>query len=373
MPIGTADAYNVYRNRYEEIIRPAVEGVRVNDEQAFKCVRADFVSQTGSITRDVLARLYRADAVVADLTDLNPNVFYELGVRHSLRSGTLLVGVKGTKPPFDVGDLRVIFYEDRVGGEKLAIPQIQEALFSLLDEVPQIDSPVLYAIPELTTRQPVAEVRARVASLEQENHLLRVQLEVSEKSNLFNQGALEALRQAVEGLTSRLPEQERRDTEERIEEVSRTRGAAVTAAPARSIPGIALDPASVFVLMPFRPEFEPVYQVIVEAATHAGLRAFRADSIMSPGNILNQIFEAIGKAGFIVADLSGRNQNVMYELGVANTMGKETLLMSDSLDDVPFDIRHFRVLVYERTFGGVSKLREQLDRVFLEYVKRRSE
>ena len=49
----------------------------------------------------------------------------------ALRSGTILIALKGTKPPFDVGDLRVIPYEDRVGGEKEAIHQIQEMLRSL--------------------------------------------------------------------------------------------------------------------------------------------------------------------------------------------------------------------------------------------------
>jgi len=58
MPIGSGDAYQVHRNRYEHIIYPAVEGVCVNDQQVFRCVRADFVTKTGSITRDLLGRLY---------------------------------------------------------------------------------------------------------------------------------------------------------------------------------------------------------------------------------------------------------------------------------------------------------------------------
>ena len=165
MPIGSGDAYQVHRNRYEHIIRPAVEGVRFNNEQMFRCVRADFVTKTGSITRDLLGRLYRSDAVIADLTDLNPNVFYELGVRHALRSGTILIALKGTRPPFDVGDLRLIGYEDRVGGEKEAIPQIQEMLRSLLADERQQDSPVLDAIPELAELGTVKEHEARVAAL----------------------------------------------------------------------------------------------------------------------------------------------------------------------------------------------------------------
>jgi hypothetical protein len=102
MPIGSGEAYQMYRNRYVHMIQPAIEGIRVNDQQIYRSIRADFVTQTGSITRDLLSRLYRSDAVLADLTDLNPNVFYELGVRHALRAGTILIALKGTKPPFDV-------------------------------------------------------------------------------------------------------------------------------------------------------------------------------------------------------------------------------------------------------------------------------
>src|SRR5919205_2874413 len=140
MPIGSGDGYQVYRNRYVHLIQPAVEGIRENGEQVFRCIRADFVTKTGSITRDLLGRLYRCDAVLADLTDLNPNVFYELGVRHALRTGTILIALKGTRPPFDVGDLRIIPYEDRVGAEKKAIPEIQGMLRSLLGDGRQVDS-----------------------------------------------------------------------------------------------------------------------------------------------------------------------------------------------------------------------------------------
>jgi hypothetical protein len=368
MPIGTGDSYQVYLNRYEEIIKPAVDTLVVDGEAVFKCVRADFVSRTGSITRDVLSRLYRADAVIADLTDLNPNVFYELGVRHALRSGTVLVAIKGTKPPFDVGDLRVISYEDRVGGEKVAIPQIQDALRSVLAESTSQDSPVLHAIPQLASRRPASELEANIAALEQQASVLRAQLEVSERSNLASQGTLEALRQAVESLTSDLPKRERKEAEEKIESEAKAREA--LQAPVVPPPGVDVDPMSVFVVMPMNREFESIFEIIMETALKLGLRAFRADTIATAGRIIDQVFEAIAKSGLIVADLTGRNQNVMYELGVASTMGKETLLMSQSLEDVPFDIRQYRVLVYKPTLAGASDLRAQLERSLRDYAAR---
>src|ERR1700722_10985925 len=91
MPMGAGAIYDTFRNRYEQIIRPAVEGLRIDSQQMFQCIRGDDVTETGSITRDVIKRLYDSDVVIADITDLNPNVFYELGVRHALRSGTILI------------------------------------------------------------------------------------------------------------------------------------------------------------------------------------------------------------------------------------------------------------------------------------------
>lgn len=367
MPIGSGDAYQAYRNRYERIIKPAVEGLRVDDQQVFRCVRADFVTTTGSITRDLLRRLYRSDAVVADLTDLNPNVFYELGVRHALRSGTILIALKGTRLPFDVGDLRVIPYEDRVGGEDEAIPQIQDMLKSLLGEERQQDSPVLHAIPELAELGAAKEHEARIAALQRERDLLRAQLEVSEKTGLTNQASLEAMRTAIEELSKRLSGPQRRDAQEEIESLVHAKRAVPSPIRLPRMGEVAVDPDTVFVLMPMSGELEPIYEVIRHAADEAGLRSYRADSISATASIIDQIFESIAKSGLIVADLTGRNQNVMYELGLANAMGKRTLLLSQDVQDVPFDVRHQDVLIYSLSFSRVEDLRRQLIEAFRRY------
>ncbi|GAI24788.1 unnamed protein product [marine sediment metagenome] len=69
---------------FNEMIRPAVTGSRLS----FTCERAK--PRTGSFIRDILNELNTADVVIADLTDMNPNVYYELGVRHTLRNRTIL-------------------------------------------------------------------------------------------------------------------------------------------------------------------------------------------------------------------------------------------------------------------------------------------
>lgn len=370
MPIGSGDAYQVYRNRFEHIIQPAVEGLQVDGEQTFRCVRADFVTKTGSITRDLLGRLYRSDAVLADLTDLNPNVFYELGVRHALRAGTILIALKGTRPPFDVGDLRIIPYEDRVGGEKDAIPQIQEMLKSLLVEDRPQDSPVLHAIPELAELGAVKEHEARVTALSRERDLLKAQLAVLERTTLTNQAAIEGMRDAIEQLSKRLSEPQRRDAQAEIEAAVQTKRAAATPIRVPRLGDVTVDPQTVFVLMPFGADLEPVFHVVREAADRSGLRSFRADSISAAGPIIDQIFESIARSGLIVADLTGRNQNVMYELGLANAMGKETLLLSQDIEHVPFDVRGQRVLTYKPSLRSMQELRQRLMEAFEHYRRR---
>ncbi|MFW9973517.1 MAG: hypothetical protein ACFFDF_25265 [Candidatus Odinarchaeota archaeon] len=176
MPISIGKTYEKYRNRYENIIKPAVEGLRIKNEQVYECIRADFISNTGSITQSILENIYESHAVIADLSDLNPNVFYELGVRHSLRNRTILIASKGTKPPFDVGDLRIIYYEDRIGGEKLVIPKIQELLKVFIKNDEHIDSPVFRAIPQIIKEKEYEKIQLKINSLKNENRELNARL-----------------------------------------------------------------------------------------------------------------------------------------------------------------------------------------------------
>ncbi len=193
MPIGSGEMYEDYLNRYENIIKPAIDGLKIDSKQVYKSVRADFVSQTGSITRTILDYLFSSDVVIADLSDLNPNVFYELGVRHSLRNKTILIAAKDTKPPFDVGDLKIIFYENKIGGEKKVIPEIQAILRRFAESEEQIDSPVLQAIPKLlfpladySLEMEIKELKATVSFLEEFSEATRWNLPTADVDEIIN-------------------------------------------------------------------------------------------------------------------------------------------------------------------------------------------
>jgi hypothetical protein len=366
MPIGTGDAYQVYRNRYEHIIQPAVDGLRVSGEQVFRCVRADFVAKTGSITRDLLGRLYRSDAVIADLTDLNPNVFYELGVRHALRAGTILVALKGTRPPFDVGDLRLIPFEDRVGGEKEAIPEIQKMLLSLLeDERPQ-DSPVLHAIPELAQMGALKEQEARVAALASERDRFRAQLEISERMALDNQAAIKGMQATIENLINRLSPPQRPDARADIEAAILSTGPVSPETRPAGVSDLAADPELVFVLTPPSPDFKSVFDAIRTAADRMQLRTVRPDPF-AQGPIIDQIFDVLSKCGLVVVDATGGDPNVLYVLGLAQSLNKQIVLLSQDSSDLRFAFPGFLVFVYDPSPVGMHELLSRLSHRFLEY------
>jgi DNA-binding NtrC family response regulator len=106
--------------------------------------------------------------------------------------------------------------------------------------------------------------------------------------------------------------------------------------------------ARVFVLMPFDPALQPVFEKHIRSVTdELGLTCKRADDIYSPrSSIVQDIWSAIHHADVVIADCTGKNPNVFYEIGIAHTLGKETILIAQSIEHVPFDLRHLRILTY---------------------------
>ena len=98
--------------------------------------------------------------------------------------------------------------------------------------------------------------------------------------------------------------------------------------------------------MPFSDPFNGYYTYIIKPAIEAaGMECLRADEIYG-AVIIKDIWNAIWRAGVIVADVTNRNPNVNYELGLSHALGVSTILLTQSMDDVPFDYRHRRCIVY---------------------------
>ncbi|MHB8150648.1 MAG: hypothetical protein ACYDIB_10835 [Desulfobulbia bacterium] len=116
-----------------------------------------------------------------------------------------------------------------------------------------------------------------------------------------------------------------------------------------------------FVLMPFAEEFEDVYQYLIsEGLANAGYTVKRADDIKSQNNIIGDIVKGIITSDLIVADLTGANPNVYYELGIAHALNKKVILITQEIDDLPFDLRSYRVVGYSVHFAKMNQAKKEL-------------
>jgi hypothetical protein len=129
---------------------------------------------------------------------------------------------------------------------------------------------------------------------------------------------------------------------------------------------------SCFVVQPFKPPFGDYYEKVYKPAIEkAGLRAVRADAdIFGTGKIIDQIWRGIKAAKVLVAELTSRNANVLYELGLAHALQKPVVLVSSNEPDVPFDLQHIRVIYYDVNdpFWG-QKLVEKVAENILSAIK----
>ncbi|HEY7095690.1 MAG TPA: hypothetical protein VH437_03135 [Terriglobales bacterium] len=104
-----------------------------------------------------------------------------------------------------------------------------------------------------------------------------------------------------------------------------------------------------FVIMPFGQPFDRYYlNIFVPAITGAGLKPLRADSIFSPSTIMADVWRFTRQAAVVLADVTGKNPNVFYELGLAHATGKPVVIVTNTLEDVPFDLKGLRVIEYDK-------------------------
>jgi hypothetical protein len=127
MPIGNQVIGDVkisstdFKKRYDDLIKEAI----LKTEHDLEVVRADEISLPGTITSDILTRIMHSDYVIADVSYPNPNVFYELGLRHACRTGTIIIkDLDAPMIPFDIAHLRHIEYENSPSGLKQLTTEI---------------------------------------------------------------------------------------------------------------------------------------------------------------------------------------------------------------------------------------------------------
>ena len=113
--------------------------------------------------------------------------------------------------------------------------------------------------------------------------------------------------------------------------------------------------------MPFLETFRPIYQDHIRPVIVAqGLSCLRSDEIRGTSLITRDIWEQINRARFLIADLTGQNPNVFYEVGLAHALGKDVLLLTQTMTDVPFDLKGMRCIVYNYTPRGMKEMESAL-------------
>lgn len=193
-PIGTDGSPE--RKHADLMLNAVIRSVLEAAEFSYVVKRADEDASPGMIGDMVITDVIHADLVVADLTDLNPNAFYELGIRHSAQKPTIHIAKVGTKLPFDNFAHRTIFID--VGDwHSLQASQTRLAEAARAIEKPgyQVSNPVTSANAQFTLRASgdpesgiLADLMSRVSSLERSNSQLPTAFHPTSRGNDAEEG-----------------------------------------------------------------------------------------------------------------------------------------------------------------------------------------
>ncbi len=148
MPFGNpqedAELFDRLNSIYEKWIKPTIENTQIteNKEDRIICHRGDKDFHPGEIIIHIIENLVSSDIVLADLTGKNPNVFYELGVRHAISNNTILIAENLEDIPFDLRPLRAISYKYTPDGMLKFKSELEEAVKAIISNPEKIDNPV---------------------------------------------------------------------------------------------------------------------------------------------------------------------------------------------------------------------------------------
>jgi hypothetical protein len=129
------------------------------------------------------------------------------------------------------------------------------------------------------------------------------------------------------------------------------------------------DRVRCFLVMPFSQAWSNhVHRALASACRSQSVHPVRGDDVFTPTDILNDIWHSIHNAGLVIADITGRNPNVLYELGIAHTLAKPVLIISRNAADIPIDLSTRRVIMYGEDGDWEVELEFKVSRAIAEIL-----
>jgi hypothetical protein len=117
------------------------------------------------------------------------------------------------------------------------------------------------------------------------------------------------------------------------------------------------EPRPAFLAIPYRPQFDAVKSCVLEACQTKNFRCEITGDLSIPGNIMDQVWHGIRGSDIVIADITGGNPNVLFEMGLSAALGKEVIIVGEQ-EALPFDIAHSRKITYSR--AKLDELKQEL-------------
>jgi len=122
-----------------------------------------------------------------------------------------------------------------------------------------------------------------------------------------------------------------------------------------------IEPRQVFYLTPFNTDYNETFFSVRSTCEKLRLNCIRGDEEFVPNDVFSVILKQIVKSRFLIANITGRNPNVMYELGVAHALGKPTIIIAKNFTDIPFDLNNKRIIIFDETEDLSLKLENSIN------------
>lgn len=124
-----------------------------------------------------------------------------------------------------------------------------------------------------------------------------------------------------------------------------------------------------FVLMPFEAPYTEIYEKLIKPTVEKeGFECKKSDDIFSTQSVIEDIWEKINKASLIIAEISDNNPNVMYELGICHTIGKDVMMITQHPENIPFNFRHLRTYPYQNDISKADEMKANISSM-IQYIK----